>query len=379
MVEKLKRSLVRPYIVDLKAPQGREKISKIPELKHIQRKKTPQIALRQRSSPFKVTSASKKVLIKTKGEIHKKLPDLKKLVLATPKEKKINNTIKGNQDNQIISSNNIINVVDNVNDTESANSSGDKISSVKKNHQNADDKKINVEKIVISNIYKNPEKEYLSMTGIKYDEAPNVIDETKSLSYADTKCIKTCCTCCNNKSSKKSITHAENKANTETSDNDTISEVPVEIQTCVNCCETRKQLNNFVAILHNDKVLKLHLNLEIKDCSVSLMPDQFNAKTTHETQACISIIKTEKETQVNFYDPLNEEIYDDVNKTEYILQHSDDELKDIIKDDNKIVIINCSCCDCLKLHRLQQLNVKYKNTYSEDILYELAKAIEANR
>ncbi|KPJ13761.1 hypothetical protein RR48_10945 [Papilio machaon] len=323
--------------------------------------------------------------MKTKGDFHKKLPDLKKLVLTHSKEKDLNNSIKDNQDNQIFPSNNItsFNVVENV--IKSANRSGEKISSAKVNYQNVDNQKnnnsvVNGEKIIISNIYKNPEKEYLSITGIKYDEAPNDIGvENKSLSYADMKCIKTCCTCCNSKCSKKSIIQAENKNNMETSENDTNSEVPIEIQTCLKCCETRKQLNNFVAILNNDKVIKLHLNVEIANCSVSVMSDQINAKTTHETQACITIMKTEKETQVNFYEQLNEEIFENIIETEYIPQQSDDELKNIIKDDNKIVIINCSCCDCVNVHRLPQLNIKYKNNCNEDILHKLASAIEANK
>ncbi|XP_013167343.1 PREDICTED: uncharacterized protein LOC106117528 [Papilio xuthus] len=282
----------------------------------------------------------------------------------------------------MFSSNNItsFNVVESV--IKNTNRSGEKISAPKISYENVDDKKnnatLNGEKIIISNIYKNPEKEYLSITGIKYDDAPNDVEvENKSLSYADMKCIKTCCTC-NSKSSRKSIIHTE-KNNMETSENDTNSEVPVEIQTCINCCETRKQLNNFVAILNNDKVLKLHLNLEIKNCSVSVMSDQLNGTTTHETQACVTIMKTEKETQVNFYEQLNEEIFEDINETEYIHQHLDNELQNIIKDDNKIVIINCSCCDCVNLHHLPQFNVKYKNTCNEDILYKLASALEANK
>ncbi|CAK1600098.1 unnamed protein product [Parnassius mnemosyne] len=390
-----KTNRIKPYTVDAKQTQDYDNTHKYYKpAKQIEIKKTsisPQItALKQANAPFKVT-AFKRVPIKTKDSLCKKPLNIKKTFPGNTKGKVI---ISGTSDKNIVPSSTItsLNVIETKlkNVVQSKNTTPTRV-----NHQTSNNNKGDIttkENQVISNIYNDSENGFISNREIndKSNESINKTLETEALSTnGDRTSITFIENNCINKSFISNPGHDDQKEISPYNEINSSFQNPQVLSTekqksdstdpC--CCVSLKQLDHFVAISNNDKIIKLQINLEVTNCNVAVSTEQRN--TDDKSQLFKKRTKEEKEIQVDLDIQPSEAVQCSSNS----IQHKAKEpisageiVRNIINDESKIIIIHCSCCDCTDLHYLLKSQSHIEcGPYSEKFTRDLVPVIKEDK
>lgn len=106
-----------------------------------------------------------------------------------------------------------------------------------------------------------------------------------------------------------------------------------------NCSPMQKPLNNFVTFVNDGNIFRLQLNLEIENCNFDLKNENKDVRTTLSVQ---NNLREEKETQVNMYEK-SDQSNDQIHHQYPFLRN--DVVKNVVNDEEKIIIIHCSCCN----------------------------------
>ncbi|CAG4963570.1 unnamed protein product [Parnassius apollo] len=384
-----KTNRIKPSTVDAKQTQDYDKTNKFNKpAKQTEMKKTsfiPQTTgLKQTNAPFKVTTF-KRVPIKTKDSLCKKPLNIKKTFPGNTKEKV---TISRTSDKNIVPSCTITSL--NVIETKLQNVvQSQKTTPTKVNNQFSNKNKEDIttkENVVISNIYKNPESGFTSNKEIerndKSNESINKILESEaestngdktSITFLENNCSKKSFICNTGPDDQKELTHY-NEINAPLQSPRVLSaEKQKSNSTVPYCCVSLKQLDHFVTISNNDKIIKLQINLEVTNCNVAVSTEQRNSDD--KSQLFKNRTKEEKEIQVD----LDLQSSEAVQCSSNWIQHKTKEpilageiVRNIMNDDSKIIIIHCSCCDCTDLRYLLKSQSHIKcSTYNEKITHDL--------